>query len=71
MREDDEKAIALRASGMKYDDIGKHFGVSSGVAWKMCNRAQANRNSSDSTKRYIARGRIAIVDLPEGEWPPC
>lgn len=62
-----ERAMRLRADGLTYKAIGEALGISEKKAWVLVNREQYNQTVRESMQRYIARGNIAIVDMPEAE----
>jgi len=61
----DQAAKALRAKGMKYEEITRQLGVSVPKAWNMCNRERYRKNTNDSVEKYRRRGRKALYQEDE------
>lgn len=62
-----ELAKQMRNSGMSYSVIAVKLQTIAMDVWTNLNRARYNEATRDSSRRYRARGFVAIVDLLENK----
>jgi len=65
MQSKEAEAKRLRLEGKTYQQIDRLLSLPSGKAWNIINRERSNANMRESARRYEARGRIALCDMPE------
>lgn len=62
-----EQAEELRKEGLTYKEIGRQLGISEAKAWVILNRARQNRNQKESARKYLARNKIPLCDVPKDQ----
>jgi hypothetical protein len=61
----ERRAHQLRNSDMAYKRIDKILGLPNGKAWIIINRERHNANARESSRRYQARGCVALCDVKD------